>query len=279
MGLGDGSQISRDVAASVLNLFLVEASVFDQAVAGGKQIIREAGLLQESDFGERDGVSAAAHMRAVEDTADRFLKSSFLSDNATLKQALVTLAYNFAKTMDPSGRISERDFSAALEAVSAGATATKETQVAVINNLIQMAEDNQLYYGGVFDIASSVQAGDRYYELAPSDVQRIRGLRYFDAVKNMTLGMDRVDMYRANLSSMGGFNSRQFRDVYTIIPASDTFGSRVARNQKIFRVKQKSFMGGEATDLMQGVPLFVDAEGNILSSARIRELKAMQGQV
>ena len=279
MGLGDGSQISRDVAASVLNLFLVEASVFDQAVAGGKQIIREAGLLQESDFGERDGVSAAAHMRAVEDTADRFLKSSFLSDNATLKQALVTLAYNFAKTMDPSGRISERDFSAALEAVSAGATATKETQVAVINNLIQMAEDNQLYYGGVFDISSSVQAGDRYYELAPSDVQRIRGLRYFDAVKNMTLGMDRVDMYRANLSSMGGFNSRQFRDVYTIIPASDTFGSRVARNQKIFRVKQKSFMGGEATDLMQGVPLFVDAEGNILSSARIRELKAMQGQV
>ena len=46
--------------------------------------------------------------------SNEFVRQNFANNQAKLGAALVTLAYNYAKTMDPSGRISERDFQAAL---------------------------------------------------------------------------------------------------------------------------------------------------------------------
>ena len=50
------------------------------------------------------------------------------------------------------GRISERDFQAALDAVAAGDLDVRETQIAVVENLISKARENLGFFDGVFAV-------------------------------------------------------------------------------------------------------------------------------
>ena len=109
----DGSAFTQDVRATFMNLFTVSDSVASQAVKAGKKAFEELGIYNPNDY-----VSAESRER-IEDATEQFLQQEFLANDAVLASSLVKFAYSFAKTMDEAGRISERDYIAALAAVNA----------------------------------------------------------------------------------------------------------------------------------------------------------------
>ena len=175
----DGSPISDEVSSFILNLAGVRGNLVGQAFTGTGNFLKELGIFREDDVREADGFSAAEQSTRIQDTAAEFMAGDFLKNNALLKQALVTLAYNYAKTMDPSGRISERDFSAALDAVRGGSLDVRSTQIAVVQNLIDKATDNRTFYGRTFNAAVEASAGGQTYRPTTAVIKRMRAMRYY----------------------------------------------------------------------------------------------------
>ena len=270
--LGEGSRFTDNLSAFILNLGGVRGNLVSQAFQGGSNLLQELGIFKEADIRAADGFTAAEQARMVQDVADEFFASEFLENNALLKQALVTLAYNYAKTMDPSGRISERDFQAALDAVAAGDLDVRETQIAVVENLISKARENLGFFDGVFAVGVESAAGGQTYRPTTATIQKARSMRYYRQIQQNTMGIEKVTMYTQDVANfgtgMGGaFPSKKMKDKYTFLPATG-LGTQAVQD-RIFRVQLKK-RDGTSGDFIPGVPLYVDSNGVILTQARMQ---------
>ena len=267
--LGEGSRFTDSLSSFVLNIGGVKGNLVSQAFQGGRNLLQELGIFKESDVRAADGYTASQQAKMVQETADEFFANELLSNNALLKQALVTLAYNYAKTMDPSGRISERDFAAALEAVSAGDLDVRATQIQVVENLINKTRDNLAFFDGVFAVGVEASAGGQMYLPTTATIKRARSMRYFRQIQQNTMGIEKVTMYTQDVANFGTsdrFPSAEIKKKYAFTPASN-LGSTAVLNG-ITRVMLKK-RDGTAGDFIPGVPLYVDRNGVILTQARL----------
>jgi len=98
-------------------------------------------------------------------------------------------------------------------------------------------------------------------------------MRYFRQVEQNTIGIQRVDMYNKDVGTMS-FRSRDFNLKYSAKLATSKFGVQVAKDNQIYRIQLKK-RGGDASDFISGVPLFVNGEGRILKRAEIQQLLGM----
>jgi len=270
--LGEGSRFTDNLSAFILNIGGVKGNLVSQAFQGGSNLLQELGIFKEADIRAADGFTAAEQARMVQDVADEFFKSEFLENNALLKQALVTLAYNYAKTMDPSGRISERDFQAALDAVAAGDLDVRETQIAVVENLISKARENLGFFDGVFAVGVESAAGGQTYRPTTATIQKARSMRYYRQIQQNTMGIEKVTMYTQDVANFGtgiggAFPSKKMKDKYTFLPATG-LGTQAVQD-RIFRVQLKK-RDGTSGDFIPGVPLYIDGNGVILTQARMQ---------
>ena len=279
--LPPGSRAYDEVAATLLNLFGVEDSFFDQVTRGLTGGIKKffdpnsTVLFREEDMLVGDGGNAADVRANIIAQAEDFMKGNFLQTNAKLKASLITLAYNYAKTMDPSGRISERDFGAALEAVSAGNFDTRETQIATVRRLITQARDNIVFHSRVFDVASSVRGGTRYYDLTEDNIRRIRAMRHFGPLKRVTRGMEQVKTHTDIADRVGSdyLNDATWASMFAIDNqgAYERFGEAAVDNG-IAVLKMRIGPRTQSHPMGSGVPIyFFKSSGKILTAAQIRQ--------
>lgn len=284
-----GSQAYKDLAATMLNLFGTETAFVKQAFTGALVNVRDflgfadnEALFREQDMLVLDGQNAADVRKGVMARAETFMRGRFLENNAQLKSALVTLAYNYAKTMDPSGRISERDFQAALEAVSAGAFDSKETRLAVVNRLINNAEDNVAFHGRIFDVSSKMKGNVRVYNVTNTDIKNMRALRHFSTLKRVTRGMEIVEIHQQFVEEGGAdyIMNDDWNAMFVPDPAAavNEFGADVAIDNGIAGLKIRSGRTGSVHPMGSGIPVYYfTATGQVLTPRQIRQLKGTGG--
>ena len=284
-----GSQAYKDLAATMLNLFGTDTAFVKQTFTGALVNVKDflgfadnEALFREQDMLVLDGQNAADVRDSVMARAEVFMKDRFLANNAQLKSALVTLAYNYAKTMDPSGRISERDFQAALEAVSAGAFDSKETRLAVVNRLINNAEDNVAFHGRIFDVSSKMKGNVRVYNITNDDIRNMRALRHFSTLKRVTRGMEIVEIHQ-QIVEQGGSDyimDDNWNAMFVPDPAAavNEFGADVAMDNGIAGLKIRSGRTGSVHPMGSGIPVYYfTATGQVLTPRQIRQLKGTGG--
>lgn len=278
--LPPGSRAYDELAAFLLNVFKVDDSFFEQVAEGGMRAVKTVidpnseSLFREQDMLVEEGQNASDVRKSVIAMSEEFMDKNFLGVNAKLNAALVTLAYNYAKTMDPSGRISERDFSAALEAVSAGRFDTRETQIATVRRLISQAQDNVIFHGTMFDVASSVRGGSRTYQLSKDNIRNIRALRYFDPLKRVTRGMNTVRSHTdiVERAGSGYLQDDAWQSMFAIddSAAAAEFGD-VAVDNNISVLKMRVGRDTLSHPMGSGVPVyFFKDSGKILTPRQIR---------
>jgi hypothetical protein len=284
----EGSAAYNELAATLLNLFGVEnsfaASIKNGVMRriGGKFFADNESLFRYDDMLVENGQSAANVRAGVLARAEAFMDNNFLANNATLKSALVTLAYNYAKTMDPSGRISERDFQAALEAVSAGAFDTRTTRLAVVRRLVNQAEDNVAFHGRIFDVSSKMQGNTRVFNITNTDVQNMRALRHFTDLKRVTRGREIV-LAHQNIVDQSGDNYIKSKDWQSVFVADAKaanleFGEDVTIDYGIRALKIRNGVGSTAHPMGSGIPIYYFQEtGEILTPRQVRVFKGMSG--
>lgn len=98
--------------------------------------------------------------------------------------------------MDEAGRISERDYIAALKAVNADFLSSKEVRISVVEGLMQETKDAIVRHNQIFDIKTSMQQGQRYFAPTRSQIQQMRALRYFGNLVQVTSGLDDVEEFK-----------------------------------------------------------------------------------
>jgi len=278
--LPPGSRAYDELSAFLLNVFEVDDSFFKQVTTSVMGKVKtffdpqSESLFREQDMLVEEGQNASDVRDSVIATSEKFMQQNFLGVNAKLNAALVTLAYNYAKTMDPSGRISERDFSAALEAVSAGRFDTRETQIATVRRLISQAQDNVIFHGTMFDVASSVRGGSRTYQLSKDNIRNIRALRYFDPLKRVTRGMNTVRGHTdiVERAGSGYLQDNAWQSMFAIDDSAAVaeFGD-VAVDNKISVLKMRVGRDTLSHPMGSGVPVyFFKDSGKILTPRQIR---------
>lgn len=283
--LPPGSRAYDELAAFLLNVFKVEDSFFKQVATGVMRTVKTVidpdseTLFREQDMFVEEGQSASDVRKSIIAMSEKFMDNNFLGVNAQLNAALVTLAYNYAKTMDPSGRISERDFSAALEAVSAGRFDTRETQIATVRRLISQAQDNVIFHGMMFDVASSVRGGSRTYQLSKDNIRNIRALRYFDPLKRVTRGMNTVRSHTdvVERAGSGYIQDKAWQSMFAIddSAAATEFGD-IAVDNGISVLKMRVGRDTLSHPMGSGVPVyFFKDSGKVLTPRQIRTFQEM----
>ena len=266
----DGSAFTQDVRATFMNLFTVNDSVANEAVKAGKKAFQALGIYNPSDY-----VSVESRER-IEAATEQFLQQEFLQDDAVLASSLVKFAYSFAKTMDEAGRISERDYIAALAAVNADFLANKLTRLSVVESLLQDSEDAVTRHNRLFDIRVRLRNQQRFINPTRSQIKQLRVLRYFDDVVNATRGLEDVERFKKAYAARGfsnvtvAMNDADFTGRYSIKIANGTFG-QLAVDQGIYRVKAVK-LNTDPIDFISGVPMFIGNDGKLLSQERINEL-------
>ena len=276
--MGPQSRMADNITSTLLNIFSLEGNLIDTAIEGGERMWKRinksavSDLIKVEDMRNDISGSASQNRAAVEEQVNGFLDSNYAKANAEMASIAVTLAYGYAKTMDPSGRISERDFAAALEAVLGDLTDPRMLQLTIIDDLLDQTLDNLALTERMFGFVSRAKSGDRLFQPTKDEVRSMRSLRYLDPLIRNTQQIDIIEQYQTNLSDPDtGFGSDLFRAKYAIGTenAIKKFGRDFVKRNKIVEIliKQRS---GDPKRIMGG--LFVESgSGRIFSSMEIRD--------
>ena len=271
-----GSRLSTDIIVKFSNLFLIDDSLAKQALRAGGKALETLGLYNPDDY------ESQAQRERIEAATESFLRQEFLENDAQLASALVKFAYNFAKTMDEAGRISERDYIAALKAVNADFLSNKEVRMSVVEGLIKQTQDSIVRHNQIFDLKMSMRQGQRFFMPTRSQIKQMRALRYFGNLTQVTQGLEDVVEFQEYFSSTGapsvtaGFNplNRQFANLqgrYDVKFADDVFGpSATQPGTYVYRVRKKIFADSDPVDFVRGVPMYINGQGELLSQEEIR---------
>ena len=293
MTAGISSQFTDDLSLSVLNVFGLSDSVV--ATIGGR--IRDFAfkdndsLFDVNDMRVEPGGNAEASRARIIEMSNEFVRQNFANNQAKLGAALVTLAYNYAKTMDPSGRISERDFQAALQAVQGTRTANVGARLSLIRDIIRKSNNELVYNQKVFKIKSTGTGNNTRYRLSKPHLQRMQALTHYRPLLRASRGMQDVKRYKRLLDSVEGpifqsngiFANTAMATEYSISIteaenllgfATDAAGQRYsvaeANHLAILKLGPRP---SQATNPLVDIPIFVDTRtGRIVSNARIRQL-------
>lgn len=265
--LGPGSRLTDIVTSQLQNLFFLEGSLLEVATQGGLRIAKNKllGLVKIEDMSNDIG-SANENREAVLEQVNNYMETSWAKANAQLASLYVTMAYSYAKTMDPSGRISERDFASALEAVSGDLTAPRTIQEAVIGGLMRLTQDNLLRNERAFGfILDARQGNNRSLQPTRSQIRAIRSLRYMNSLIRATQGLDRVEEYQKAV------DEGTFKTKFKLDSAATMFPNGVARKYRIVEVKFRG-LSGPPQKIMGG--LYADSsDGRILTTMEIQRYK------
>jgi len=272
--MGQGSRFEDGFRSAYFNIVGSENSFINRATgaienAALGDFVRLEDMQTEDDY----GVSNESNRRGVSKKAESFLETEWAKSNAQLASLYVTLAYDFAKTMDPSGRISERDFAAALESISGSIFAPRAISIGLMESFLDRAEQNVFFQQEVFGITSKFMGDDVYYKPTPSDMQLLRGLRHYREVNDRMQDQMNIDLFKRRLSRATSYNSQDMNDYYVYVVPTNLPDELLDNPNLDIREVRKRVSGMESASLYMGKPVYVNVAND---NPRILSIKEVQ---
>ena len=236
----------------------------------------------------REGVLNAAqqhinnHLERV--ATLRGADTQFLEAQAKLASLQVTLAYSFAKTMDPSGRISERDFQAALSAVSGSIFSPKVVSEALLRGFAKKAQQNIVRKQQTFRSINAFLDGDSFRGPTKKELQRVRAIKHIRPIQRNLEAQANIERYRISLAEMGSIDRLTGGpdSPYDIAPATDlgqgAFGSANGMGQDVYTVRRRIYGTNSSYPFGPLDPsreIYVFKNGTLLSRKQIQQLSNM----
>mgnify|MGYP003109778033 CR=1 FL=1 len=272
--MGGGSKFEDGFRAAYYNLFSAPDSLLNRATGAIKAGVLDSFIKVDDMQTENDyGVSASTNQNRVKDQAKAFLETEWAKANAQLASMYVTLAYDFAKTMDPSGRISERDFGAALAAISGGVTDPRTITIALMESLADRAEQNVFFQQDVFGVTSKFQGDNVMYMPTPADMQRLRALRHFREIDDRMQDQTNIDVFKRRLSRANSYNSQDMTKFY-VFQTPSGLPDEILDNPAVDIVEVRRRVGNETAPLYRGKPVYLNVASDnprILSIQEVRQ--------
>ena len=265
----DSPDFLNNLYSAGLKLFMVEGSVFDVSKDNFTNMI--------SNFIGHDGDSAAdiaLQTKSIQEEVENFRRTNFGMQNDKLASIYISLAYNYAKTLDPSGRISDADFRAAMNAIRGSMLNTQTMSLGILDFFEDKAEVDSVFLRNVSKGMLRLEQGN--FVIDKDTIRSLKAVGVFRQVKNVQANYQQVKDYIKMFDQSGGgfmgsntnVENSKFRDKYELKLITD--GS-FPRRPPTFMVR---FAGGLNQQVGGSqMPLYVSQQGKVLT---VREIQQRQ---
>ena len=219
---------------------------------GGKYLLDKFNM---SDFVNREEAVL------VQSTMNKFMSDS-RRGNAELDSAMIVIAYNQAKALDPSGRVSDKDFNAALKTISGGALASVFVTKVLLEGFLDKVEQQQVVYDKISDVFSTVDDNSTMI-MIKKNIRTLKAIPLYNKIRTMRTSIDAVRDYRNVELNNGSLpvNSR-----YQISRIAGFNYRGVAAENRVFEAIFKN--GGQ--QIAVGIPVYVDQVGRMLNAQELK---------
>ena len=216
----------------------------------------EAILPENIEFDLTSGVSATEQANNIRNYSKNFAKRV---RNADLASTLITLAYHRARSLDPAGRISDRDFKSALDSISGPFLASNKITTSLITNLLDDAKQEETFFTKVSDVLSTANSS-RNFRLLDSHVRTFKALPYMNKLRSMHTAIKDMRKYRDYYNSTGTYDDQ----LYDL----DLFKENDENpDMSVYQAVYK----GSSNPIARGIPVYTDGNGKILTIQELRE--------
>ena len=187
---------------------------------------------------------------------DKRLSSAKLASN------LITIAYQRARSLDPNGRISDRDFKAALESITASFIASNQITKALLLDFKNDAESQLIINNNLLEVFTNIKE-DGSNIILKKNIRAIRAVPVFRRVRQMTSSIAAARQYRERFVENG---NKINLSVYAL--------SRVQSHKptdpelQVYEVVRAT---NKLDPIAVGLPVYTDKFGRMLTSQELRQ--------
>ena len=249
-----GVQGDRNNAAVAVDNFITDIVRSETGLlkATGSYILESFG----DSFESNQGSLVMTSMNAAYDTLsqDRRISSAKLASN------LITIAYQRAKTLDPNGRISDRDFKAALESITSSFFASNQITKTLLMGFKNDAQAQLTINENLLEVFTNTST-DNSTALLKKNIRAIRAVPAFKRVRQMISSINNVREYRNRF-----IENNRIPSGYSL----NVVRSHTPTNQdlQIYEVVRAT---NKRDAIAAGLPVYTDKMGKMLTSKELAE--------
>ena len=261
-----GSSFTSDIYNQLgLNLFLLDGSVFNIA----KTNIANALTFSDDRFVGNTPQARAAAAQSVRDIVTKFQREKFAQKNNEIASLMISLAYNYARTKDPNGRISDADFRYAFNAMTGGATTPSAISLDLLEDFLVEAKADEVIKEEQLSFFNKIENNVNVF-VDKRHIRNLRALNDFISIRGLQRNINDIRQYKDLIDREGG-RSQVVKGLYT----NKLTGERDSQGQTlpIYRVFQRNNF---LTDYAIGgsIPLFVNEQGIPYTQQQLVDLRS-----
>ena len=253
-----GVQGDRNNAAVAVDNFITDIVRSETGLlkATGSYILESFG----DSFESGQGSLVMASMNSAYDTLskDRRIASAKLASN------LITIAYQRAKTLDPNGRISDRDFKAALESITSSFFASNQITKTLLMGFKNDAQAQLTINENLLEVFTNTST-DNSTALLKKNIRAIRAVPAFKRVRQMIGSINNVREYRDRYAEIGRVPSGYSLD---IVASHNPDQLNISNDLQIYQVVRRT---NTRDPIAAGLPVYTDRMGKMLTSKELAE--------
>tara|TARA_Y100001937_G_scaffold59071_1_gene81114 strand:- start:1191 stop:3983 length:2793 start_codon:yes stop_codon:yes gene_type:complete len=261
-----GSAFTSDIYNQIgLNLFLLDGSVFDIAATN----IANSLSFSDDRFVGNTPQARASASQSVKDIVTNFQRSNFAKANNQIASLMISLAYNYARTKDPNGRISDADFRFAFNALTGGATTPTSISLDLLEDFLVESKADLVIKEQQSSFFSKVQNNINVF-VDKRHVRNLRAVNDFKSIRRLQRNMSDIRQYKDLIDEQGG-RSQVVNGLYNY----KLTGERDSQGQTlpIYRVFQRNnFLTNYA--IGGSIPLFVNQQGIPYTQQQLVDLRS-----
>jgi len=187
---------------------------------------------------------------------DRRIASAKLASN------LITIAYQRARTLDPNGRISDRDFKAALDSITASFFASNQITKALLIDFKNDAESQLIINNNLLEVFTNIKE-DGSSIILKKNIRAIRAVPVFKKVRQMTSSINATRQYRDRFVENGNKINYRFYNL-KIVEAHRPTNSDL----QVYEVVRATNVNDP---IAIGLPVYTNRYGRMLTSQELKQ--------
>jgi len=261
-----GSPLTSDLYQELfLNTFALDGSIFDIAATN---IATSLSFSDERFVGNTPQARASA-AQSVRDIVTKFQRENFAKANNQIASLMISLAYNYARTKDPNGRISDADFKFAFKAMTGGATTPTSISLDLLQDFLAEAKADLVIKEQQSSFFSKVQNNINVF-VDKRHIRNLRAVNDFKSIRRLQRSMNDIRQYKDFIDEEGG-RTPLVNGLYTFRLSGEK--DRDGQTLPIYRVYQRNNF---LTDYAIGgsIPLFVNQQGIPFTQQQLVDLRS-----
>jgi uncharacterized protein YaaQ len=251
-----------NVRGDAMNATTILENITEDIIKSETGLVIGTGSYIAENFGDVFNVGQRNLVVNSMNTALSTLSKDRRIANAKLASQLITIAYQRARSLDPNGRISDRDFKAALDSITSSFFASNQITKALLLDFKNEAESQLIINNNLLEVFTNIKE-DGSNIILKKNIRAIRAVPVFRKVRQMNSSINAARQYRERFDENG---NKYDRSIYalSIVQAHRPPDA----NLQVYEVVRAT---NKLDPIAIGLPIYTDKFGRMLTSQELKQ--------